>query len=141
MKRLRILWLLPILAIACLAAYYFQPYDKLPPNTPIDRIVVLKSKHQMLVYSNGVLLHSYHVALGKNPNGPRKENMSYTPKIPTALFTRTWGFPSQTRRTLQRPKNGGSPPGVTLRSTACGTTSGILDGFSVGGIGQTDASR
>ena len=76
MKRLRILWLLPILAIACLAAYYFQPYDKLPPNTPIDRIVVLKSRHRM-----------------------------------------------------------------TLRSTASETTSGILDGFSVGGIGQTDALR
>ena len=124
MKRLRILWLLPILAIACVAAYYFQPYDRLPPNTPIDRIVVLKSKHLMLVYSNGVLLHSYHVALGKNPNGPKQyEGDQRTPegeyviyaKDPNSAFHKNLGISFPNAADLAAAKKWGKPTGGDIK--------------------------
>jgi hypothetical protein len=53
-----------IISITGLAAYYFYPEKKLPVNAIVDKIMVYKSKRQLLVYSNGILLKTYRVSLG-----------------------------------------------------------------------------
>jgi murein L,D-transpeptidase YafK len=54
-----------------LAVYYFYPEKKLPENTKIDKILVYKSKRQLLVYSNGTLLKTYGISY---PNKQDIEN-------------------------------------------------------------------
>lgn len=44
----------------------------LPEGQPIDKLVVLKSKRQLLAYSDGKLLKTYRVALGQNPVGAKQ---------------------------------------------------------------------
>ncbi len=41
------------------------------PNAKADRLVVNKSKRQLLLYRGGNVIASYRVALGHNPEGPK----------------------------------------------------------------------
>ncbi len=68
----RISLFLLFLFIATLA-YYFYPEDNLPENSVINKIVVEKSKRQMFVYQDDVLLKTYKISLGFNPVGDKKE--------------------------------------------------------------------
>ena len=72
MTKRKIIWLTVFFAIAGLTTYYFYPEDKLPDNAQIDNIVVYKSKRQMLVYSNGQLLKTYKISLGRQPIGVKE---------------------------------------------------------------------
>ena len=56
------------LIISGLTVYYFYPEDKLSANIIIDKLVVYKSKRQLLAYSNGKLEKTYKISLGKQPN-------------------------------------------------------------------------
>lgn len=70
-----------VLIIVGISAYYFWPENPLPENAKIDRIEVYKSKHKMLVYSDGKLLKTYVISLGKNPVGHKQfEGDSKTPE-------------------------------------------------------------
>ena len=51
-----------------LLVYYFYPLNKLPKDNKIDSIIVYKAKREMNVYSNGKLLKTYPIALGRQPN-------------------------------------------------------------------------
>jgi murein L,D-transpeptidase YafK len=55
------------------AAYYFFPESKLQENISIDRIVVRKSERRMDVYSDGVLIKTYSISLGRNPVGDKEK--------------------------------------------------------------------
>lgn len=57
--------------VLLLVIYYFYPIQKIPTNITIDKIVVLKSKHELLAYSKGQLIVSYKIAIGKNPTGDK----------------------------------------------------------------------
>ena len=70
MKRIAVIFLLIVLVGA--SGYYFYPEPKLPPNSKIDRLVVIKSKRVMHVYSGNRLIKTYHVALGGNPVGDKE---------------------------------------------------------------------
>jgi hypothetical protein len=61
-----------IISITGLAVYYFYPEKKLPENAQVDKILVYKSKRQLLVYSNGTLLKTYRISLGRNPIGAKE---------------------------------------------------------------------
>jgi murein L,D-transpeptidase YafK len=61
-----------IISITGLAVYYFYPEKKLPVNAKVDKILFYKSKRQLLVYSNGTLLKTYRVSLGRNPVGAKE---------------------------------------------------------------------
>ena len=52
--------------------YYFYPENKLPKQMQIDRLVVYKSKRQMQAFSNGDLVKTYQIALGKQPIGKKE---------------------------------------------------------------------
>jgi murein L,D-transpeptidase YafK len=70
MKRL----IFRVLAITVIGlfGYYFFPDKKLPVGKEVDSIVVLKSKRKLQVYSDGQLLKTYKISLGRNPNGDKQ---------------------------------------------------------------------
>jgi hypothetical protein len=55
-----------------MAVYYFFPEDKFPPAIIIDKIEVYKSNHEMRVYSKGLLIKTYTVAIGGDPVGQKE---------------------------------------------------------------------
>lgn len=55
-----------------LIVYYFYPEGKLPTNIQVDKLVVYKSKRQMLAYSNGQLVKTYTISLGRQPIGDKE---------------------------------------------------------------------
>ena len=81
-----------------------------------DRIVILKSKRTLILYSDGKELKSYKVALGGQPMDPsrarvitelRKASTASTVRTHTAVFTRPCIFPTPTSRTGCVPANSG----------------------------------
>jgi murein L,D-transpeptidase YafK len=72
MIKRKIIWLTVFLTLAGLMVYYFHSEDKLSSNIQIDNIVVYKSKRQLLVYSNGQLLKTYKISLGRQPVGAKE---------------------------------------------------------------------
>jgi len=65
--------------------YYFYPDKKLPQNTTIDKIVVLKSTRQLQAFSNGQLVKTYSIALGLNPGGNKE--FEGDKRTPEGLYT------------------------------------------------------
>jgi len=64
-----------------IAAWYFYPGKPLPKGTIIDKLVVYKSKRKMEAYSEGKILKTYAIALGKNPVGHKQfEGDNKTPE-------------------------------------------------------------
>ena len=64
-----------------LIVYYFFPEKKLPPHIQINKLVVYKSKRQLLAYSNGELIKTYKISLGKAPLGHKEfEGDNKTPE-------------------------------------------------------------
>lgn len=73
-------WTIFIL-LAGLITYCFYPESKLPRDKKIDFILVYKSNRQLLAYSNGQLLKTYKISLGKNPVGDKEfEGDNKTPE-------------------------------------------------------------
>jgi len=69
MKKARWIILLFLLAFA---GWYFYPDKSLQQGSVIDKLIVYKSKRQMMAYQNGMLLKTYTIALGKNPSGHKQ---------------------------------------------------------------------
>ena len=65
------IFIILLLTISVLASYYFCPAQKLDTSKPIDKIVVLKSKRILQVYSNNELLKEYKISLGRKPIGAK----------------------------------------------------------------------
>ncbi|MBW4888835.1 L,D-transpeptidase family protein [Mucilaginibacter sp. HMF5004] len=80
----RIIKFVLVLIILCLATYYFFPESKLPVYTAIDKILVLKSRKQLLVYSHGKLIKTYTISLGFCPKG--KKQVEHDGKTPEGLY-------------------------------------------------------
>ncbi len=66
------LWFTLLLLVFGLLLYYFYQADKLPIGIQIDKLVVYKSKRQLLAYSNEQLIKTYKISLGKQPIGAKK---------------------------------------------------------------------
>lgn len=74
LKRFAKYFSLSLLALLVAAAvYYFFPEKKLPQGAVIDKLVVYKSTHKMLVYQGNKLLKTYTVAIGRNTHGDKQE--------------------------------------------------------------------
>lgn len=77
MKKLRAI---PVILVALLIFYYFYP-DAPLPDKPVTKLVVIKSKRTLEVYSGNVLLKTYSIALGKEPSGKKEsEGDNKTPE-------------------------------------------------------------
>ncbi len=72
MKKTNIKYLTILLIFLGLTVYYLYPEDKLPANIEIDKLVVYKSKRQLLAYSNGHLIKTYKISLGRQPIGDKE---------------------------------------------------------------------
>jgi murein L,D-transpeptidase YafK len=65
-----------------LAAFGLFSATAFANTTPVaDRIVVVKSERLLAIYNGSTLVKSFRIALGKNPDGPkRKQGDSRTPE-------------------------------------------------------------
>lgn len=104
--------------------YYFDPENNLPKSTKVDSIVVYKSKRIMQIYSDGRLLKTYTIALGRNPIGAKEfEGDRKTPegiyyindKNPNSGWHKNLGisYPNATDR--KRAKQKGKSPGGSIK--------------------------
>ncbi len=82
LKKLRLLF---IGTFVVLIAYYCFPQGKFPATVTIDNILVLKSKRQLLAYSNGQLIKTYKISLGRNPK--RQKEYEGDKKTPEGKYT------------------------------------------------------
>ena len=55
-----------------LLVYYFYPEKRLPEGIHIDKLVVYKSKRQLLAYSDGKIIKKYTISLGGAPVGHKR---------------------------------------------------------------------
>ena len=119
----KILFLISFLFIVLLV-YYFDPENILPKSTKVDSIVVYKSKRIMQIYSDGRLLKTYTIALGRNPIGAKEfEGDRKTPegvyyindKNPNSGWHKNLGisYPNATDR--KRAKQMGKSPGGAIK--------------------------
>lgn len=67
-----ILLLTLILLLLGLVVYYFYPEKKLPEGIKIDELIVYKSKRQLQAFSDGQLVKTYKISLGRNPVGHKE---------------------------------------------------------------------
>ena len=73
-----------LLLIVGIVIYYFYPEAKLPKGKIIDRIEVFKSQRKMMVYSEGKLLKTYKISLGKNAKGHKEVEGDF--KTPEGIY-------------------------------------------------------
>ena len=73
------------LALATFVLYYFWRSKKLDTSKPIDRIVVVKHKRELTLYSKGEAVKSYPISLGKSPEGAKQFEGDM--KTPEGIYT------------------------------------------------------
>lgn len=82
LKRI-IVWSL-LSSLIALSIYYFYPERKLPKGTKINLLIVHKSKRELLAYSNGKLIKTYKISLGRHPIGHKV--MEGDKKTPEGIY-------------------------------------------------------
>lgn len=143
-----------LLAVVGLTIYYFFPESKLPANVNIDKIVVLKSRKQLLVYSGGKLLKTYPISLGFCPVGKKEvEHDGKTPeglyfinaKNPHSVCHKNLGISYPNKTDILNAKNKGQAPGGDIKIHGLSNGHGFIGKFhrwrnwTDGCIGLTDA--
>lgn len=140
--------------IAGAALYYFYPGEKLPAGSSIDRIEVWKSKRRLQVFSQGRLLKTYRISLGKVPIGAKQfEGDNKTPegtyyingRNPNSGYHKNLGisYPNTSDMEFARAHN--KPVGGDVKIHGLRNGSGIIGKFhrwknwTAGCIAVTDA--
>ena len=75
----------PLFIIIYLTAWYFFPLKKLDTTKTIDKIIIIKHKHKLKVYSKGELLKTYKISLGREPKGHKQ--FEGDNKTPEGIYT------------------------------------------------------
>lgn len=110
--------------LAGLITHYFYPESKLPRDKKIDFILVYKSNRQLLAYSNGQLLKTYKISLGKNPVGDKEfEGDNKTPegiyfinaKNPNSGYHKNLGISYPDSQDMENAEGFGKPAGGDLK--------------------------
>ena len=124
MTKRKIIWLFIFLILTGLMSYYFYPEYKLSSNIQIDGIVVYKSKREMRVYSNGLLLKTYKISLGRQPVGAKEfEGDRKTPegiyfindKNPDSGYHKNLGISYPDKDDIENAKQLGKPAGGDIK--------------------------
>ena len=124
MTKRKIIRLTIFLTIAGLLTYYFYPENKLPNNIQIDNIIVCKSKREMSVYSNGELLKTYKISLGRQPIGHKEfEGDKKTPegiysindKNPNSGYHKNLGISYPDKNDMENAKQFGKSAGGNIK--------------------------
>lgn len=104
--------------------YYFYPEEKLAQGITIDSLVVLKSKREMIAYSNGKLVKTYKISLGRNPVGDKEyEGDKKTPegiysindKNPNSGYHKNLGISYPDHQDIEHSKKMGKPTGGDIK--------------------------
>lgn len=115
-----------------LTVYYFYPESSIPENITIDKIVVLKSSRQLKAYSQGKLIKTFEISLGRNPIGQKEiEGDKKTPegiysindKNPQSGYHRNLGISYPNQEDILRTKQIGRKTGGDIK------IHGIRNGF------------
>ena len=72
MKLAKIIGVILIATGASIVMYNLWPEKKLTTNTKINKLIVFKSKRELLAYTNGQLVKTYSISLGRNPSGDKE---------------------------------------------------------------------
>lgn len=127
-----------ILTLASLLIYYFYPERNLPGDAEIDRIVVCKSKRQMMVYSSGELLKIYRISLGRQPVGAKEfEGDRKTPegvyfindRNPNSGYHKNLGISYPDRDDLENANRLGKPAGGDIKIHGLRNKAGFVGKF------------
>jgi murein L,D-transpeptidase YafK len=139
--------------IVVLTIYYFYPEKKLPADASINKLIVLKSKRQLLAYSNAELLKTYTISLGANPVGDKEyEGDKKTPegkyviyaKSATSCCHKNLGISYPDKQDLEKAKQLKKPAGGDIKIHGLGNGLGFIGKFqrwldwTSGCIGVTD---
>lgn len=137
-KRRRIIWLTIFTLFAGLAIYNFYPEKKLLSGIQIDTIVVYKSKRELLVYSNDMLIKTYKISLGSNPVGDKEfEGDKKTPegiyfindKNPNSGYHKNLGISYPNEEDIESAKRIGKPAGGDIKIHGLRNGIGIVGKF------------
>lgn len=138
MRKSKIIWLTILLIFMGLTVYYFYPADKLPTNTQIDKLVVLKSRRQLLAYSNGQIIKTYRISLGRRPDGDKQfEGDKKTPegiyfindKNPNSGYHKNLGISYPNKDDIENAKRLGKSAGGDVKIHGLRNKTGIIGKF------------
>lgn len=138
MTKSKIISLTLFLTILGLTIYYFYPEDKLPANTQIDKLVVYKSNRQLLAYSNGQLVRTYKISLGRQPIGDKEvEGDKKTPeglyfindKNPNSGYHKNLGISYPNKDDIENAKRLGKPAGGDVKIHGLRNKTGFIGKF------------
>lgn len=74
-----------LLFVVVILGYYFLPEKKLNTSKKIDKILVVKHKRELTVFSKGEALKTYKISLGGVPVG--KKEFEGDKKTPEGIYT------------------------------------------------------
>lgn len=138
MKKSKIIWLTISLIFFGVIVYYFYPEDKLPAGIQIDKLVVYKSKRQLLAYSKGQLLKTYKISLGRQPIGDKEfEGDKKTPeglyfindKNPKSGYHKNLGISYPDRNDIENAQRLGKPTGGEVKIHGLRNRTGFISKF------------
>jgi len=122
MKRLQ--WLMAIIMISATVGLVLiwanWRDDALPPDTKADLVKIKKSERRLTLYKDDRVIKSYHVALGRNPDGHKeREGDRRTPegmyhidsRKPDSAFHRALHISYPNMRDVEAAKQKGVSPG------------------------------
>jgi murein L,D-transpeptidase YafK len=110
--------------LVAVVVYYFYPYRRIPSNVTIDKLVVIKSKRQLLAFSEGRVIKTFTIALGDVPTGDKQfEGDRKTPegryyinaKNPISGYHRNLGISYPDRDDIREGKRLGKPTGGDVK--------------------------
>jgi murein L,D-transpeptidase YafK len=126
------------LLIASLVIYYFLPESRLPPNITIDKLVVLKSKRQLLAYSKRQLIKTYKISLGFSPLGKKafdgdgktpEGHYSINDKNPNSVCHKNLGISYPGKQDVLNAKKAGLPAGGAIKIHGLSNGKGFIGKF------------
>jgi murein L,D-transpeptidase YafK len=138
MTKNKIIWTTIFLLFLGLIVYYFYPEDKLPTDIQIDKLVVYKSKRELLAYSNEKLVKTYKISLGSNPIGDKEfEGDKKTPeglyiindKNPNSGYHKNLGVSYPNKDDIENAKRLGKPVGGDIKIHGLRNRTGIIGKF------------
>lgn len=127
-----------IILVIAVVFYNYNPIKKLSSNIVVDSILVLKSKRELIAFSNGIAVKTYKIALGKQPIGSKEiEGDNKTPegiytindKNENSAFYKNLGVSYPNELQIENAKRVGKNPGGDIKIHGLRNGIGFLNKF------------
>ncbi|MFY9308030.1 MAG: L,D-transpeptidase family protein [Bacteroidia bacterium] len=132
------LLLIVVFILLIIGLYYFYPEPKLPSGTRVTSLVVYKSRRLMEAYSDGKLVKSYKISLGRNAVGDKQfEGDKKTPegmyfinaKNPNSGYHKNLGISYPDAADIAEAKQLGKPTGGDVKIHGLRNGQGFIGKF------------